>query len=113
MSYLHVFPFSLRSDTPAERLRDHQTDQVKRERKHRLIALGERKRLDFHRGFVGRTLEVLVEDRRDKATGLGVGLSDNYIKALFEESGAQVNQLVEVEVTRAREDLVFGESRSP
>jgi threonylcarbamoyladenosine tRNA methylthiotransferase MtaB len=109
VTYLHVFPFSLRSATPAERLAGHQTNQVKRERAGRLIALGQRKRLAFHQGFAGRRLKVLLEDRHDKATGLGVGLSDNYIKVVFDEGQVAPNQLVEVEITRAREDLVFGE----
>jgi threonylcarbamoyladenosine tRNA methylthiotransferase MtaB len=113
MTYLHVFPFSLRSDTPAERLKDQQTKQVKQERSRQLIALGERKRLEFHQGFVGRQLQVLVEDRRDKTTGLAVGLSDNYIQVVFEGGQTRPNQFSTVSITRAREDRVFGESHTP
>jgi hypothetical protein len=40
-------------------------------------------------------------------TGLHVGLSDNYIKALFTGTAAN-NTLIDVEVEQAREDLVFG-----
>ena len=51
---------------------------------------------------------MLVEDRQDAATGLQVGLSDNYIKVLF-KGPAAANDMVEVAIQQAREDLVFGE----
>ena len=110
MTYLHVFPFSLRTATPAERLQNQLSNQVKKERSRRLIALGQRKRLEFHQSFIGRRLQVLVEDRRDKATGLRVGLSDNYIKVVFEGGKTLPNHFAVASITRAREDLVFGET---
>ena len=109
MTYLHVFPFSLRADTPAERLGDHLSPQVKNRRSRRLIQLGEQKRLDFHRRFLGKELEVLVESRRDKATGLATGMSDNYIKVLLAAPAEAANRILKVRVRSAREDLVFGE----
>jgi threonylcarbamoyladenosine tRNA methylthiotransferase MtaB len=109
MTYLHVFPFSLRTDTPAERLPEHLSPQIKNRRSRHLIQLGEQKRLDFHRRFLGEELEVLVEDRRDKATGLATGMSDNYIKVLFAAPSEAANRILKVSVSRAREDLVFGE----
>ena len=109
MTYLHVFPFSLRTDTPAERLPEHLSPQIKNRRSRRLIQLGEQKRLDFHRRFLGGELEVLVEDRRDKATGLATGMSDNYIKVLFAAPSEAANRILKVSVSSAREDLVFGE----
>ena len=107
MTYLHVFSFSSRNDTPAERLDSHLDKAVKKERAQQLIALGQEKRLDFHRHFVGSTIQVLAEGRRDTTTGLHIGLSDNYIKTLF-AGEYQANELVEVKVEQAREDLVFG-----
>ena len=109
MTYLHVFPFSLRHGTPAAKLGDHQSKQTKSERSRRLIQLGKEKRLTFNRRFVGAKLEALVENRRDKATALAVGMSDNYIKTLFASEILPVNEFVQVRITRAREDLVFGE----
>lgn len=108
MTYLHVFPFSQRDGTAAEKLPDHCTSSDKKERSSRLIELGQKKRLEFHRRFLDRSLRVLVEDRQDTATGLQVGLSDNYIKVLF-KGPAAANEMVEVAIQQAREDLVFGE----
>ena len=107
LTYLHVFSYSQRDGTPAEHLPDPQAAAVKKERAQALIALGAAKRLAFHQRFVGRSLPVLAEGRPDRATGLQVGLSDNYIKVLF-AGPATPNEFVEVQIEQAREELTFG-----
>ncbi|MCC7263657.1 MAG: tRNA (N(6)-L-threonylcarbamoyladenosine(37)-C(2))-methylthiotransferase MtaB [Candidatus Latescibacteria bacterium] len=109
LTYLHVFPYSVRSGTPAQRLDAQVDDATKAARAQDLLTLGRDKRLEFHRRFLGRRLEVLVEDNPDPTTGLSTGLSDNYIKVVFPGHPEQVNQLVEVQVAQAREGLVYGE----
>ena len=108
MTYLHVFPFSLRDGTAAEKLNGHSSSSSKKERSKRLIDLGLQKRLKFHQRFLNRSLHALVEDRVDSATGLQIGMSGNYIKVLF-SGGVAANEIVKVQVQQAREDLVFGE----
>ena len=109
LAYLHVFSYSSRPGTPAARLHEHHPAANRKERSASLIALGDHKRLAFHRRFVGRRLEILAEDRRDKASGLQVGMTDNYIKVLFDDPGVGANETAVVEVTAAREQLVLGE----
>ena len=109
VTYLHVFPYSERQDTPAQRLGGHLSGDVKRRRVRELIALGEGKRLDFHRSHLGRTVRVLVEE--EDRDGLAAGLTDNYIRVRFETGGEPVtaNAFVDVALTRARETEAFGE----
>ena len=110
LTYLHVFSYSQREGTPAERLIDQQSAEAKKGRSQELIRLGERKRLDFHQQHVGEEIEVLVEEEKVNSTELSSGLSDNYIKALFAPGEGGANQFDTVRVERAREDLVFGET---
>ena len=110
LTYLHVFSYSQREGTPAERLSDQQPADAKKRRSRELIRLGERKRLDFHRRHLGEEIEVLVEEEKVNGTELSSGLSDNYIKALFARGESGANQFDMVRVARAREDLVFGET---
>ena len=110
LTYLHVFAYSQRDGTPAERLIDQQPADTKKRRSQELIRLGERKRLDFHQQHVGEEIEVLVEEERVNGTALSSGLSDNYIKALFAPGEAGANQFAVVRIERAREDLVFGKT---
>ena len=109
VSYLHVFPYSLRTETPAERLSGHVDAREKSERTKELIELGIEKRMRFHLNFVGRRVHPLVEDRRDRASGLQVGLTDNYLKvAIDSDRGLPPGSIVAADLTRAREDMVYG-----
>lgn len=109
VTYLHVFPYSERQETPAQRLGGHCSGPVKSRRVRELIALGEGKRLDFHRRHLGRRVRVLVEEAG--GDGLASGLTDNYIRVRFETAGTPVraNSFVEVALLRARESETFGE----
>jgi threonylcarbamoyladenosine tRNA methylthiotransferase MtaB len=107
VTYLHVFPYSLREGTPAARLRDHKTRACKRERSRLLIELGAAKRRVFHQRHVGASLPVLVEDRGDIADGMATGLSDNYIKAFFPANG-RTNCITWVRVDTADAEAVRG-----
>ncbi|MBM3279798.1 MAG: tRNA (N(6)-L-threonylcarbamoyladenosine(37)-C(2))-methylthiotransferase MtaB [Candidatus Handelsmanbacteria bacterium] len=109
LTYLHVFSYSLREGTPAQRLEGRVDEPTKAARTRELIALGRKKRLEFHRRALGQELQVLVEEHLDPASGLYTGLSDNFIRAVFPGRPGLVNCLVEVEVQQAREDLVYGE----
>ncbi|MEE2657818.1 MAG: tRNA (N(6)-L-threonylcarbamoyladenosine(37)-C(2))-methylthiotransferase MtaB [Candidatus Latescibacterota bacterium] len=112
MTYLHVFTYSLREDTPAQRLPNHQVKAVKSDRARHLIELGQRMRLEFHKGAVGTEVEVLVESKAESPSSLARGMTDNYIRVSFAAGpSAKVNDFVSIHVERAREDLVFGSQR--
>jgi threonylcarbamoyladenosine tRNA methylthiotransferase MtaB len=110
LTYLHVFTYSQRDGTPAERLAGQRSSETKKKRSQELIQLGLGKRFDFHRRHVGEELAVLVEEEEVGGTELASGLSDNYIKALFAPGAAGINDFTTVRVEQAREDLVFGEA---
>ena len=109
VNYLHVFPYSLRTGTPAERLAGHVSRGEKSGRARELIDLGNGKRMRFHRSFVGRRVFPLVEDRRDRGSGLQLGLTDNYLKVAIDSDRELVpGSIVAADIARAREDMVYG-----
>jgi threonylcarbamoyladenosine tRNA methylthiotransferase MtaB len=63
LAYLHVFPYSERSGTPAARM-PQVAKELRRERAARLRARGEARLDDFLSGFAGARAEVLVEKPR-------------------------------------------------
>lgn len=95
IAYLHVFPFSRRPGTPAAGMAGQVPEAVKRERAALLRALGARKKEAFAAGFIGEPLDVLIESRRDKATGLSLGLTDNYL-SLAVRGQTAANRIVRV-----------------
>jgi threonylcarbamoyladenosine tRNA methylthiotransferase MtaB len=101
LTYLHVFPFSARPGTAAFGLGDRVPAEHIRTRCSRLRQLGSRKRLAFHRRFIGRSLRVLTESRRDPQTGLLKGVSSNYLPVLFAGGDERMQRMVELCISDA------------
>jgi threonylcarbamoyladenosine tRNA methylthiotransferase MtaB len=78
LSYLHVFTFSERPGTTAENLPGKVSHGEKENRSKRLIALSEKKNLDFKYMNTGKTSKVLFE--RTGNEGFITGFTSNYIR---------------------------------
>jgi threonylcarbamoyladenosine tRNA methylthiotransferase MtaB len=94
-AYLHVFPFSRRPGTPAALMAGQVPEEVKSGRAARLRAIGAKKREAFAARFIGRPTDVLLETRRDRATGFRLGLSDHYLSVAVRDAG-DANRIVRV-----------------
>jgi threonylcarbamoyladenosine tRNA methylthiotransferase MtaB len=79
ISYLHVFTFSERPETVAEKLPSKVSYKEKEIRSKRLIALSEKKNLEFYKLNIGQITNVLFE--RTRSEGLISGFTSNYIRA--------------------------------
>jgi len=77
-TYLHVFTYSSRPGTPSAAMPDQVPVHVARERNRVLRELAAHKNLEFRRGFVGRSLEVIT--LQNGGEGWTEALSDNYLK---------------------------------
>jgi threonylcarbamoyladenosine tRNA methylthiotransferase MtaB len=108
-SYLHVFSYSDRKGTEAVRLPDHLPPRMIAERSKALRRLGQGLNLAFRRRLLGQPQEVLVLQTRDKATGLLVGLTGNYVEVLFEGPDEWVKQFLTVTVRDVTADRTLGE----
>lgn len=108
LSYLHVFPFSARPGTAAYDFPEHMPAQTIKQRCARLRQLGSRKRLAFHRSFIGQHVQVLTESRRDPKTGLLKGVSSNYLPVLFQGGDEMINRMVAVRVLEADATRLLG-----
>ncbi len=108
IGYLHVFPYSGRRGTEAYEFPNQVDPQTKKRRCEALRALGRRKRTAFHERFIGQELEILVEGKRDKLTGLLKGYSRNYIPVLIEGKDHLVNREVRVVATGLDNGRVLG-----
>lgn len=78
ISYLHVFPYSIRPGTAAAKFPDQVPASVKEKRAARLHDLDQAKRTAFYQRHLGTEQRVLLESQ-EKKTGLLKGFSENYI----------------------------------
>ncbi len=110
ISYLHVFPYSRRKATPAAHLIPQIDAREISQRAVRMRELGRQKRRLFYGRFLHQTLNVLVEDRKEKGSGRWKGLSRNYIPVYLQDGGDLdlANQEQKVFVREWQEQGVIG-----
>jgi threonylcarbamoyladenosine tRNA methylthiotransferase MtaB len=101
-TYLHVFSYSDRRGTEAARLAGPRVrPEVIRRRTSRLRRLGATKQAAFRRAQVGRVVDVLVLEHRDRETGRLLGLTDNYLEVVFDGPDALMRHFARVGVAGA------------
>ena len=100
LTYLHVFPFSARPGTPAAGYGDQVPSDIIKRRTAWLRAIGAEKKHVFLQNALGRKTDVLVETRRDPATGLLKGLTPNYLTVLLDGRDGCMNTIVPVAIQK-------------
>ncbi|MCB9701398.1 MAG: tRNA (N(6)-L-threonylcarbamoyladenosine(37)-C(2))-methylthiotransferase MtaB [Myxococcales bacterium] len=98
IAYAHVFAYSPRDGTEAATMPDQVPASLRSARSAHLRALSRRKWAAFSASQVGARVSAVVHRARDRRSGALVGLSDNYLKVLFEGDDALLGRRVEVEV---------------
>jgi ribosomal protein S12 methylthiotransferase len=78
---LGVFPYSLEPDTPAARLPGHLPEEVKAERRDRIMAAQQPIAFAFNEGLVGRKLDVLIDGPAPDAPKGDLWLGRSYADA--------------------------------
>ena len=109
LSYLHVFTYSQREGTDAFGYEGQITESVKKERGSLVKKLGEHKSNIFKEGFIGKICNVLIENTRDRETGLLKGYTDNYIPVILKGGNGLMNKIVSVRITEMSDDVAIGE----
>lgn len=75
----HIFKYSVRKGTVAEKMENQITPDIKEERSKKLIALTKEMQNEFLKSYIGRSEEVLFEREHKCTKGLYEGKTDNYI----------------------------------
>jgi len=81
ISYLHVFNFSERPGTLAEKMSGKVPFSIRENRSRRLISLSENKHLEFSEMNIGQTAEILFEHNRSE--GMITGFTGNYLRSEY------------------------------
>jgi threonylcarbamoyladenosine tRNA methylthiotransferase MtaB len=94
ISYLHVFNYSERDNTPAANMKGKVPGSQRSDRSKMLHILSEKKRRQFYQTQVGKSASVLFE--ADHKEGFMHGFSRNYVKVKTPYDPLLVNELREV-----------------
>lgn len=96
ISYLHVFTFSERQDTPATKMKGKVAGSTAFERNKMLHILSEKKKRAFYTSQIGKQAEVLFED--DLKNGFMHGFTRNYVKVKAKYDPVMVNEVKQIQM---------------
>jgi threonylcarbamoyladenosine tRNA methylthiotransferase MtaB len=102
---VHVFPYSPRPGTEAEKMPRQVSPDDKKERMERMLATAARAEREFQRAHLGKRETVLWEKPKG---GMGQGLTDNYLRVLCQDGAALRNRFSEVELAAIAEGGITG-----
>ena len=104
-SKVHVFPFSKRDGTKASIMDGQVQESIKKARAKKLIEVSDELEKEYYSKFLGKELEVLVEENID---GKSIGHTSNYIKVEIDGT-LNRNEFYKVKITSIEKEYVKGE----
>ena len=101
---MHIFPYSRRPGTPADKMPGQHDNETKERRSRSAIAIGNEMNLCYRQNLIGTRQEVLFEEEED---GFFAGHAPNSVKVYVKGKDLH-NQIVSVHVTELYRDGVLG-----
>lgn len=102
-SKIHVFPYSLREGTKASLMVNQISSIIKKERVRIVTKLSNDLEFNYAHNFIGKTLEVLIENSSNESHGH----TDNYLE-IFIKNKLNYNQIYNVEITEIIDKKIYG-----
>lgn len=98
---MHIFPYSIRKGTKAAEM-PNQVDGLEKERRSKiLIELSNQNEFEYNKEYIGKTVEVLMEEDSK-------GHTANYILLKAEGADQLENKIVKVKILEAKEEYLEG-----
>jgi threonylcarbamoyladenosine tRNA methylthiotransferase MtaB len=104
-SRMHIFPYSPRKGTPAASFAGQVTEEEKKRRVQVVQQLAEQMAAEFHRKFLGKTVDVLFETENG---GIADGLTGNYIRVYTKTGSGILGKVCKVTLQKDYHDGLWG-----
>ena len=103
---MHIFKYSPRKGTLAEKMQGQILPQIKEERSRKLIELSDKNEEEYNKKYVGNEVEVLWEEEKQ---GIYKGHTKNYILVEQQKESAKQkeNTIENVEIVEARDHYII------
>ena len=102
---MHIFPYSRRPGTPADKMPGQHSNATKEERSRRAIALAEEMSRAYRENLVGTVQEVLFEETEGQ---FDMGHAPNYVK-IFVPAAGRHNEIHPVRILDLHQEGLAGE----
>ena len=101
---IHVFPYSKRDKTKASLMTNQVSEEEKKDRSKRLIAISNELEKNYYQKYLNQTLEVLIIQSKDDS----IGITDNYLKVKIKDK-IEVNQIINVLIIDYKNGFLIGQ----
>ena len=103
---MHIFKYSPRKGTLAEKMQGQILPQIKEERSRKLIELSDKNEEEYNKKYIGNEVEVLWEEEKQ---GIYKGHTKNYILVEQQKESAKQkeNTIENVEIVEARDHYII------
>lgn len=93
----HIFKYSKREGTKAAVMENQVPESVKAKRSAEMIELGRVKQAEYEKSFLGKEVEVLVEERiHEQGRSVLIGHTKEYLKVMLDTEEDLENQIVSI-----------------
>lgn len=105
-SQIHVFPYSRRKGTVADKMENQVDENAKNIRTEKMIETGKILKKEFFEKYIGKTVTVLTE--RQTKEGLWEGHTANFIQ-VFAKGESTEGSMIKVKLTGYQEEFMTGD----
>ncbi len=111
-SRIHIFKYSRRRGTAADKMPGQITEKVKSERSDILSAAEEKMAHDYAMGFIGKIQEVLLEEEKTIDGELYLtGYNERYVRCAVKKRGYKENMIVRVCGKKIKNNILICDER--
>jgi threonylcarbamoyladenosine tRNA methylthiotransferase MtaB len=105
---LHVFPYSRRKGTPADKMKDQVNGKIKKDRVHQLLDLSKHLKEKYYRSQLGMAKEVIIEQEKD---GYLLGHTKDYISIKLKGDLSLIGKAVDVKLVKLEDQYIEAEKK--
>ena len=103
---VHIFPYSKRKGTLADKFSEVIPEKIINKRKKILLNFAEKTALDLRKKYIGKKMKVLLENKSND--NFFSGHSDNFLNIKVKNDNFCKNDLIEVEIIKNTPDGLIG-----
>lgn len=103
---MHIFKFSIRRGTKAEKMENQLAPEIKEKRSKILLELSDKNEIDYLNNYIGKEINVLIEEKDEE--GFYKGHTSNYLMAKTKSDEDLVNKIVIINVENVKDFVLEG-----
>ncbi len=102
---IHTFPYSRRKGTPADRMDEQVSSEIKKERVHTILELSSEYEIKYYKSKIGKVYDGVVEHHNNGDT---IVHTSNFIPVIVSNTNLNNNDIVKVKIEKVDNLKVYG-----